>query len=168
MKKVKFEERLENFINAFFNAGVDKKASALMFADGSAALQMHEKTAFTEKAGSWLNIARQIFLFLPGAFLLFFTTLTSFFFIPQIGFFSQMLFWLLSGSFLCLAGLGSLRNVKNLLIPFSIVLFACCFGFLFSLFPGDVQTALYFEYSIYLFPAVLIVSKILKDSIDAK
>lgn len=168
MKKVKIEERLESAVNAFFATGDDKNASALVFANDSAVLPGREDAAFTEKAELWTNAARQMFLFLPGAFLLFFTTLTGLYFVPQIGFSSQMLFWLAAGGFLCLAGSGSLRNTRNPLVPFSIVLFAALFGILFSLFPADMQTALYFDRSIYLFPFVLVSSKLLQNWLDEK
>lgn len=168
MKKVKIEERLENAMNAFFDAGDDKNAAALVFADGSAALQNVEHSNFSEKAGFWTSIIRQAVLFLPGAFLLYFATLSTIFFFPTFGITFQMLFWLFSGGFLCSVGLGSLKNTKNLLIPFSIVLFSAVAAILFALFPNNVQPTLYFGYSIYLFPLVLIGSKLLKDSIDDK
>lgn len=168
MKKTKLIERIENARNAFFELNDEKDSETLVSAYGSHALENTECAAFSEKAGPWMNIARQVFLFLPGAFLLFFTPLAVTFFAPQIGFSLQMLFWLLTGTFSCLIGLGSLRNTKNLLIPFSIILFSAVLGILFSLFPGNLQAALYFEYSIYLFPFVLAGSKVLKDSIDDK
>lgn len=168
VKKVKIEERLENAMNAFFDAGDDKNATALVFADGSAAWQNAEHANFSEKAGFWTNSIRQVVLFLPGAFLLYFVTLSTVFFFPNFGLTFQMLFWLFFGGFLCLVGLGSLKNIKNLLIPFSIVLFSAAAAILFGLFPNNLQPMLYFGYSIYLFPLVLIGSKLLKDSIDDK
>jgi len=168
MKKIKIEERLENAVNAFFETGDDKGANALAFTGNSAVLRNEEQTTFTEKAGFWMNIARQMLLFLPGAFLLYFATLSSVFFFPQSGFTFQMLFWFLTGGFLCSVGLGSLRNTKNLLVPFLIIIFAAVLGILSSMFPRETQIALNFEYSIYLFPVVLIISKLLHSWIDDK
>lgn len=168
MKKVRIDERLENVFDTFFDAGDDKNLKALVLADGAGVLQNEEQTAFIEKGEFWINIARQAFLFLPGAFLLFFATLSSIFFFPNFGFNWQMLFWLFTGGFLCFVGLGSMKDIKNLLIPLSIILFSTVIAISFALFPSSAQPTLYFEYSIYLFPLVLIVSRLLKSWIDDK
>lgn len=164
MKKVKFEERLQNAANAFFAADANENANDLVFVNSSAFLQNAEIVCFTEKVKVWLNIARQIFLFLPGAFILYFSTLSSLFFSSSLGFTSEMLFFLLSGSFLCLVGLGSIRNVKNLLIPVSIISFSVIAAILIGFFA--VQPPPFFEYSIYLFPFVLMISKLVQSWIE--
>jgi uncharacterized membrane protein len=115
-----------------------------------------------------VNLARQLLWFLPGAFLLYFATLSSVFFFPYQGLTLQMLFWFFAGGFLCLAGLGSLKKTKNLLIPLAIVLFTAAVAALFSLFPTALQQTLYFNYSIYLFPFVLIGSKLLQSRLEDK
>lgn len=168
MKKIKIEERLENAVNAFFETGDGKAKNALSFAGHSAVLRNEEQATFAEKGRFWMNIARQMFLFLPGAFLLYFVTLSSVFFIPEFGFTPLMLFWFMTGGFLCLVGLGSLKSVKNLLVPFSIVIFAAVLGLLFSMFPTETRIALNYEYAIYLFPAVLILPKLLQNWITDK
>jgi len=166
MKKVKFEERLQNAASAFFAAEANENANDLVFANSSVVLQKAETFCFTEKVKVWSNSARQIFLFLPGTFLLYFSTLSSLFFYPDLGFTSEMLFFLLSGSFLCLVGLGNIRNIKNLLIPISIVCFSLITAILISLFTDAMQPSLFFEYSIYLFPFVLMISKLLQSWIE--
>lgn len=166
MKKIKIEERLENAVNAFFETNADKNAEALVFADGSAVLRNAESASFTEKAEFWTNAARQVFLFLPGAFLLYLTTLASVFFYSDLGLTPQMLFLIPASGFFCWVGLGSLKNKKNLLVPSSIFLGAALLGILFSFFPNAAQPALYFNYSIYFFPPVLIISKLLQSRIE--
>jgi hypothetical protein len=79
-----------------------------------------------------------------------------------------MLFWFFAGGFLCLAGLGSLKKAKNLLIPLAIIVFTAAVAALFSLFPIALQQTLYFNYSIYLFPFVLIGSKLLQSRLEDK
>jgi hypothetical protein len=131
MKKVKIEERLENAFNAFFETGGDKSENALVYANGTAFLRNEEGTATSEKSEFWVNLARQLLWFLPGAFLLYFATLSSVFFFPYQGLTLQMLFWFFAGGFLCLAGLGSLKKVKNLFIPLAIVVFTAAVAALF-------------------------------------
>src|SRR6185295_13423864 len=74
-----------------------------------------------------LNVLRQLFLFLPAAFVLFFVTvaLTGFFIIPpfegarQIYFLELITF--LGLALMTMLGLGDLRNPKHLSIPLSII-----------------------------------------------
>ena len=168
MKKVKIEDRLENAVNAFFETDADKNAHALAYAGGRAILCNEEQTPFTEKARFWTNIARQAFLFLPGAFLVYYATLSSIIFYPELGFTPLMLFHFAAGGFFCQIGLGSLRKTENLLIPFSIIIFAAVLGFASFALPTETQMAFCFKYSIYFFPAVLIGSKLLQNQIDDK
>jgi cation transport ATPase len=168
MKKVKIEERLEYAFNAFFETSGDKSEKALAYANDTAFLRNEEGAATGEKSEFWVNLARQLLWFLPGTFLLFFATLSSIFFFPYQGLTLQMLFWFFAGGFLCLAGLGSLKKVKNLLVPLAIVLFTAAVAALFALFPTGLQQTLYFDYSIYLFPFVLIGSKLIQSRLDDK
>ncbi|MGI8789109.1 MAG: hypothetical protein ACR2HG_15315 [Pyrinomonadaceae bacterium] len=168
MKKLKIERRIENAFDAFFEANVESDANDLVFAGDSTVLRNEEQADLTDKAEFRVNIARQLLWFLPGAFLLYFATLSSIFFFPLHGLTLQMAFWFLAGGFLCVAGLGSLKKPKNLLIPLAIVLFSAFVAALFALFPDSWQPTLYFDYSIYLFPAALIISKLLQNWIDSK
>jgi hypothetical protein len=168
MKKTKIKQRIENARNAFFETGDDKSENALAYANDTAFLRNEESTSKSEKSDFWVNLARQLLWFLPGAFLLFFATLSSVFFFPYQGLTLQMLFWFFAGGFLCFAGMGSLKRVKNLLVPLAIVVFTAGVAALFSLFPTALQQALYFNYSIYLFPVVPIGSSLLKNWIDDK
>jgi cation transport ATPase len=168
MKKIKFKQRIENARNAFFETGDDKGEDTLVYTDGTTYLRNEESTSKSEKSEIWVNLAMQLLWFLPGAFLLFFATLSSIFFFPYHGLTLQMVFWFFAGGFLCVAGMGSLKNAKNLLIPLAIVLFTATVAALFSLFPTALQQTLYFNYSIYLFPLVLIGSSLLKSWINDK
>jgi cation transport ATPase len=168
MKKVKIEERLENAFNAFFETGGDKSENDLVYANGTLFLRNEESAETNEKSEFWVNLSRQLLWFLPGAFLLYFATLSSIFFFPYQGLTLQMLFRFFAGGFLCFAGLGSLKKTKNLLIPLAIVLFTAAVAALFALFPTALQQTLYFDYSIYLFPFVLIGSKLLQSRLEDK
>lgn len=157
---------MENAAHAFFETGDAANSGALACAADSSVLPGETETSFTAKAEFWVNIARQAFLFLPGAFLLYYAALASVFFYPTFGLNSRMLFAIAAGAFLCAVGLGSLKETKNLLVPAAIAAFGVAAALVFALFPSAVQPALFFEHSIYLFPFVLIFSRLLKHRID--
>ncbi len=163
MKKVKIDQRIENAFNAFFETENDKTLTALSYGGKTALVQNVSIETFTQKADNWLGIFKKAFLFLPGTFVLFFATLSSVFFYDIFGVNLWMLFWLASGSFMVWAGLGDLKNKKHLLMPLSVFSMTFVFAILLSLLPESVQPSGFFEYSIYLFPLVLIAPILVKN-----
>lgn len=163
MQKVKLEDRIENAVNAFFET--HQKAELAVYEDDSLTVPDGEPT-FSEKAVNWVDISRQVFLLLPGAFLLFYVTLLAIFFYGEIGWTFQMFFMFSAGIFLCWAGSGSLKKTWNLLVPMSVILVASIAAMVFSFFPPSMEPSLYFQYSIYLFPIVLVVAALTKRWAD--
>lgn len=159
MGRVKLEERFERAVNAFFEAKHERDA-LVHFTDSP--LEKTEQATFTEKADLWITALRQILLFVPGAFLLYFTTLSLIFFYPEFGVTPTGIFLFLSGAFLTYASSGTLGKIRNLIVPASITATAVLFAVAVSFFPTPLQPDLYFWYSIYLFPVALIISKILQ------
>lgn len=159
MANVRLEERFEKAVNAFFEAEHEERYLAHISRDTD--LQKDEKT-FTEKADLWITALRQILLFVPGAFLLYYATISVIFFLPEFGVTLTGLFLLFSGAFLTYASAGTLKNTKNLIVPASIAGVAVMLAIAASFFPDPLQPDLYFWYSIYLFPVALIVSKLLQ------
>ena len=120
MNKVKLDDRIENAMNAFFETETDRGEFALAYGGNETAMAADD-TAFSEKADKWTGWLRGVFLFLPGAFVLFYMTLTIIFFYPLAGLSFQGVFMFFSGIFLTYAGSGSLKNMKNLVVPGSII-----------------------------------------------
>ena len=72
MKKVKLETRLEKAVNAFFENDEQFENTQLVFDRNSALLPTKKVKSFAEKADTFINIFKQIFIFLPSAFFLYF------------------------------------------------------------------------------------------------
>lgn len=166
MNKITLDERLENAVDAFFETQPDRSNFALTYT-GETALAP-DQMPFTEKADKWLGIAREILMFGPGAFSLFYLTLTIAFFYPTLGFSFQGGLMYFFAIFLTYAGSGSITKIKNLAIPATIIALAMALVFSSSLFGLNDLAVLYFWYSIYLFPIVLIAAKLVQGWVSDK
>lgn len=172
MKKVKIKERFENAVEAFFN---DENLGENNSLDFSSRMDFqHEESAasFKGKAGSYLKILRQVFLFFPGAFILFYLSLglTVLTVNPPPGVtleFPVRFLLFFSASFLMiLLGLGDLRKPKHLAIPLSVILAGVSCA-LISIISGLSGILLRNDkYAIYLFPVALIVPFLAKGWVD--
>ena len=167
MNNTKLHDRLENALNAFFENEPEPNRFELAYTGQSTALVSTGPT-FTEKADKWSGIARQLLMFGPGTFALYYMTLAMAFFLPTIGLSFQGLFMLLSAVFLTYAGSGSLKKIKNLFVPASIVVMALAVVSFSLLFFGRQDAGVYFWYSIYLFPLVLIAAKLVQSWLAGK
>ena len=167
MSKPKFDDRLENALNAFFETEPEPNRFELAYSGQPTAIASTDAT-FTEKANKWSGILRELLMFGPGTFALFYLTLAAAFFYPTIGLSLQGLFMLLSAVFLTYAGSGSLKSIKNLTVPLSIVVLALAVVSFSLLFFGRQDAGIYFWYSIYLFPLVLVVAKLVQGWVADK
>lgn len=161
MSKIKIDARVENAMNAFFETKTDPGNFALTYTGNETALVANQPS-FAEKADKWSGILREIFLFGPGTFLLFYLTLAAIFFYPEIGFRLQILLMIAVPAFLTYAGSGTLKQTKNLAVPATIIAMAVAVAVVSSLFSGKLQAEMYFWYSIYFFPIVLIAGKLVQ------
>jgi hypothetical protein len=174
MKETKIKERFGNAIDAFFNDEKLSENASLSVACNRASFNLGESEALLSISKHKLitKILRQIFLFLPGAFFLYmvplsFVYFSSLFNIGLNGYLGFM-FWLLAGSFLTLVGIGSLKETKNLIVPVSIISFSLILGILFLLFPEPLRGSISGFYSIYLFPAALMLAGLAKTWVNEK
>ena len=173
MKKVKLETRIENAVNAFFENEQQFENSQLVF-DHNSKISPNEKAkSFSEKVEPFVNVFKQIFIFLPSAFFLYFISLMMAYF-PLYYVSARMLIamfiWLLVVSFMAIAGIGSVKELKNLIVPATIISFAAIFATIVSFLPlpRDVKENICFYYSIYLFPIALILAGLAKNWINIK
>ena len=167
MSKIKLDDRIENAVNAFFETEPDRSHFALTYTGQETALAA-EKIAFSERADKWIRVLRELFLFGPGTFFLFYATLAVIYFYPKLGFTFQSVLMILVPAFLTYAGLGNLKKIKNLAIPATVIAMAAGVAFLASLFPTNEQPNMYFWYSIYLFPNALIAGKLVQSWVSDK
>ena len=167
MSKIKFDDRIENAVNAFFDVEPDRSLVAMTYTGYDAAL-VADETTFAEKADKWTGILREIFMFGPGTFFLFYLTLTIAFFYPTLGIsFQGGLMYCFSG-FLIYAGSGSINKIKNLAVPATVIVLALAVVFFSSFIAGRELSDLYFWDSIYIFPMVLIVAKLVQMWVSDK
>lgn len=164
MNKIKIDDRIENAMNAFFETPPDRSHFELTYTGHGAALAADEP-AFTEKADKWLRVLREVFMFGPGTFSLFYYTLTMVFNYPSVG---PRFYWYFLAIFLTYAGSGSIRNIKNLAVPATVIGLALAVVFLSALFLGRELASFYFWDSIYLFPAILIAAKLVQGWVADK
>ena len=164
MKKIKVDERIEKAINAFFETEPDRSHFELTYTGGKTALVADERT-FTEKADQWSGILRELFMFGPGTFVLFYMTLTSVFYYPSVG---NSLPKYLMAIFVTYAGSGSIKEFKNLVVPGTVIALALAVAFFSSLVLGRALADRYFWDSIYLLPVVLVVAKLVQGWVADK
>ena len=164
MKKTKLKHRIENAVNAFFeNDRENYVENRLTFAGNSALLKQETAVRFNEKGDVLVKILKRTFLFLPGAFYLFFGTLSVFAFdVIQIQPIAILPMFLIGG-FMTIFGIGNIKNPKHLAIPLSICAVGTAAFAFFSMFDGIKSV---FEYGIYFFPLSLIAAFLAKSLVD--
>lgn len=168
MSRIKLDDRIENAMNAFFETEPDRSQFAMNYTGHADAALVADERTFTEKADKWTGILREVLLFGPGIFLLFYATLAVIFFYPTLGVTFQSVVMILVPAFLTYAGSGSIKKIKNLAIPATVIAMAAGVAFLASLFPTKEQPNMYFWYSIYLFPNALIAGKLVQSWVSDK
>jgi hypothetical protein len=175
MKKSKFKQRFYNAAEAFFAGENSSDDNLISFSDNSNVLRNDYSTDLATKADTAFKIFKQIFLFLPGTFLLFFLTIvfTGFLVLrPPIFAESNVVYGLsvmLVSALMTFFGLGDWRKLEHFSIPLSIVLLGVVLGFAGSLLFG-LERFIFFvdRYVIYFFPLALIVPFLAKGGVDRK
>jgi len=167
MSKIKLDERIENAMNAFFETEPDH-GSLAMRSGVRDELVASAGTAFSVKFGKWSNLLRELFLFGPGTFFLFFVTLALIFFYPTQGLPFPGLIMLAMTAFITYAGTGDIRNTKNLAVPATVIVAAAAVAIIQSIFPVPEYLSPYFSYALYSFPIALIAAKLMQMWLSEK
>lgn len=162
MKKTDLRRRIDNSIEAFFRDPEDASGAGGLSLVGETSLRRQEaESDLNKRAGVLTKVLRRIFLFLPGAFFLYFASLFLLYacFVTGLDIlgFGPGFVGLVVSSFMTVVGIGSVKDSKHLTIPASI--FACSLlVFMVSLLlpAGPTRATFLFEYSAYLFPFVLL------------
>lgn len=173
MERVELKERFAPKVDACFEDDQSDENAALTSSSVDNLSQIKEKTGFSRNFEILLTILRQVFLFFPGAFALYFVTvsLTGFFYFkPYVIGGSQVPLSLIIGfisSILTCLGLGNIKNPKHLIIPLSIIAFSIIAGLL-GCYRYNSGTFVYFlgRYVPLFFPLALIIPFFAKFWID--
>lgn len=172
-KKVSRRERFKNTSQAFFDdAGMYEKNS-LEYVPPETINATEENSLSSENTRKVLNILRQVLLFFPAAFVLFFASIafTARFIFPlpegvsRISFLGLLMF--LGLALTTILGLGDLRNPKHLSIPLSIISVGVTLGLIGTVF-FDWFGFGYFlrNYVPYFFPLAFIAPVLAKNWVD--
>lgn len=166
MKKTKIKERFENAVDAFFDNEKLSENNALTLADNANLFHENTSESFTGKADNFVKILKQVFLFFPGIFFLYFATfatLNLYFRHDALNEFNILS--ILLGITATLFGIGNWKNPKHFIMPLSVI------GLIFSIYSAAV---LLFGISdqdlpnliVYVFPCALIIPFLAKGLID--
>ena len=170
MKKKNIGQRINNSFNAFFDETQDFGEIQLSYANNAQLAKNESEIAFTGKADNFVKILKAVFIFLPGAFFFYFTSIFFLytFFVDKtslLNFGFGGMFWILS-ALMIVFGIGDVKKLKSLLIPASISAISFSLFLISLLFPESGQVKFLFEYSVYLFPLVLIVPYLTNNLIN--
>jgi len=188
MRKVKLNTKSEKSTEAFFDDEIsDKNDEALSLADSANILELEKEKGFTGEHKSFLNILKQIFIFLPGTFLLFFMSFGAAIIFMEIVVYRRALETLpddfpfqfaligsivLLGTFMTWFGLGDIKNRKHFAIPASLIVSGAITGAVVKAAANisDLADRMLddFSYLIYLLPLALIIPILAKSIVDRK
>lgn len=173
MKEVRLKERIEKAVQAFFD---DERFDndSLNLTNYETPANLEKKPFFSETSKTVFNVFRQVFLFLPGTFVLFFMSIvfTGFLFLRPFGGgrrgFLPALLIFLATALMTVVGLGDWRNPKHYSIPLSIISIGVILGIVGSLFFGDYGLFGNFlrNYVPYFIPLAFIAPVLVKGWVD--
>lgn len=187
MRKVKLDDKAEKSAAAFSGDENFRESEALNFADGAKILKPAADETSAGESKFFVNVIKQVFLFLPGAFLLFFMSFAAAVIATEIVVFRRpaaslpddypLQFALIGtvillGTLMSWFGLGDIKNKKHFAIPASIFVTGATLGAVVKaaakmsdFFDRMVDN---FDFLIYLFPLALIVPVLAKGIVDRK
>lgn len=187
MRKIKLDNKPEKSAEQFFNDGNLGKNETLSSAESANVLKLEKEKSFTGERKFFAKLLKQIFLFLPGTFLLFFMSYGAAIIAMEIFVYRRALeklpndfplqfaligLIILLGTLMTWFGLGDIKNKKHLAIPASLIITGAMIGAFIKAAAGifDLADKMLdnFSYLIYLFPFALIVPILAKGIVDRK
>lgn len=165
MKKV-LESQIANQKTPFFDHWRHFEKGEVSRVNQNSLLGNEDKLASDEKKAILVTVLKTIFIFLPGAFFLYFDSifLLYTFFIDKTSLFDLGFgfVWLTGSALMTVFGIGNIRKAKHFLIPASILAISFTVFMISNILPDSIQTKVLFEYSAYLFPLVLTIPYLTK------
>ncbi len=186
MRKVKLDTKSEKSTDAFVDENLDENA-ALSSVNSAEILELEKENSFTGEHKSFITLLKQIFIFLPGTFLLFFMSFGAAIIFMEIVVYGRAFetlpddfpfqFALIGliiflGTLMTWFGLGDIKNRKHFAIPASLMVTGAMIGAIIkataSVFDLADKMLDNFSYLIYLLPLALIVPILVKGIVDRK
>ncbi len=187
MRKVKLDSKAEKSADAFSDNENLNENALLSSVNSTKILELEKGNGSTNERQSFGNLLKQIFLFLPGTFLLFFTSFGAAIIFMEIVVYRRAFETLpddfpfqfaligliiLSGTFMTWFGLGDIKNRKHFAIPASLIVTGALTGAIIKAAASvsDLADRMLdnFSYLIYLLPLALIVPVLAKGIVDRK
>lgn len=187
MGKVKLDTKSEKPASAFFDAENPDENAALSFVNNAQTMELEKENSFIEERKPFINLLKQVFLFLPGTFLLFFMSFGAAIILMEIVVYRREIETLpddfpfqfaLIGLILFLGilmtwfGLGDIKNRKHLAIPASLMVTGAIIGAVVKATAkmSDLADKMLddFSYLIYLLPLALVIPILAKSIVDRK
>lgn len=187
MRKVKLDTKTEKSADAFFDGENPVENAALSFAGNAELLKLEKENSSARARKSFIHLLKQIFIFLPGTILLFFTSFGAAIIFMEIVVFGRAFNTLpddfplqfaligliiLLGALMTWFGLGDIKNRKHLAIPASLIVTGAAAGAIVKAAAkmSDFADRMLddFGYLIYLLPLALIVPILAKSLVDRK
>jgi hypothetical protein len=187
MRKVKLNTKSEKSANASFDSENPDENEALSFAGSAKMSRIKQDEGFADEHRPFVSILKQVFLFLPGTFLLFFISFGAaiiameiivyrrpFETLPDDFPFQLALIGLIVilGTFMTWFGLGDIKNRKHFAIPASLMITGAIIGAVVKATASisDLADRMLddFSYLIYLLPLALIIPILAKSIVNRK
>jgi hypothetical protein len=187
MKKVKLDTKSEKSSSEFFDSENPDENKALIFAGSSEILGIKKDRSFADEHRPFVSILKQLFLFLPGTFLLFFMSFGVAIIAMEIVVFRRPLetlpddfpfqfalmgLMIVLGTVMTWFGLGDIKNRKHFAIPASLMITGALIGTIVKATASlsDLADRMLdnFSYLIYLLPLALIIPILAKGIVDRK
>jgi hypothetical protein len=157
------------------------------YADSAKVLHLKKDDSYTDEHKSFVNRLKQVFLFLPGTFLLFFVSFGAAIIFMEIAVYRRAIQTLpdnfpfqfaligliaLLGTLMTWFGLGDIKNRKHFAIPASLIVTGSLIGAIVKATASlsDLADRMIedFTYLIYLLPLALIIPILAKGIVDRK
>lgn len=187
MRKVKFDTKSEKSADASFDRENSDENEVLSFSGSAKMSEIKKDEGFADEHKPFASILKQLFLFLPGAFLLFFMSFGAAIIAMEIVVFRRPLETLpddfpfqfvligliiILGTLMTWFGLGDLKNRKHFAIPASLMVSGAIIGAIVKATASlsDLADRMLdnFSYLIYLLPLALIIPILAKGMVDRK
>ena len=167
MNKVKIEEKIESL----FEDGFDNRQISVF--QNEATLENLKTSNNEEHLDNFLSLIKLVFLYIPGAIMIHFVGMFSYFFIWFGLEFSDlfelsagMIVGLIIGTFLVMFGIGKLKDLNYLKVPAMVFATSILISIIFAIvsaFTGMGMTGIYL---LATFPITILLGYIIKRNID--
>lgn len=187
MRKVKLDSKAEKFTDAFVDGENFPGNAVLSSVNSAKILELEKENSFMGKHKSFINLLKQVLLFLPGTFLLFFMSYGAAIIFMEIVVYRRAFETLpndfpfqfaligliiLLGILMTWFGLGDIKNRKHFVIPASLMITGAMIGAVVkaaaNVFDFADKMLDNFGYLICLFPLALIIPILAKSIVDRK